>query len=535
MAKRGGGSGGGGGGSVLLVVFLVFFILLSIGLGVATYMGFSQDDDKAGQLVKEKEKEKELEKERDWYRFQALLYRADMGHTQNLDYERLANNRENFDKGILTGKEKPEVKAIVDTLDKKLEWDAAQKRPKLSYEKLVAEEKRLREAAEAASKGFQVAEAAAKEEVRKLNEQLETAITAHKKELDTFVQSANSDLAKEREKVNALTAQMDALGATFAVQAKAGDEDKTRIQKQMLDLTKANATLRNQLKLKDDAIALLRSELGRDVPAQVKMAWKIERIDQRGDNVSINLGSADKVQPQLTFRVHGVTTDGRPQPKDKALVEVVDVIGPHLSRAKVTYVTTPAEAPRHDPRHNPVLPGDVLINPSWDPNQKKHIALAGLVDLTGDGRDDTEQFMRALERQNVVVDAYLDLKKDFTIKGPGISVQTDYLIVGETPKLVLGAAAEKDIRELIDAGMEEMRKQARDNGVRVRNLRQYLEEIGYRIPGSASEQAPAIEFKGNPADLPKPVPKNPMQPQPPMGDKPPPGGDKPLPVPMIGG
>ena len=42
--------------------------------------------------------------------------------------------------------------------------------------------------------------------------------------------------------------------------------------------------------------------------------------------------------------------------------------------------------------------------------------LAGLFDLTGEGRDNIEEFMRTLRKEGTVIDAYLDLK-DLTVKG----------------------------------------------------------------------------------------------------------------------
>jgi hypothetical protein len=188
------------------------------------------------------------------------------------------------------------------------------------------------------------------------------------------------------------------------------------------------------------------------------------------------------------------------------------VLGDHLSQAKINYVTTPRERPRHDPRHDPVVEGDVLINPSWDPNRKKHIALAGIVDVTGDGRDDTEQVIRALERQNVAVDAYLDMRKDFTIKGPGITVNTDFLVIGDEPAEVLGAQGrDAEIKQKVAEGMKEMRKQAEANGVKVIGLRRYLDEIGYRIPGNPDEKKPVLEYRGD-GTLPPQVPKEPKDP-----------------------
>src|SRR5438105_4865579 len=102
MAKRSDGSSGNG-GSMVLIIFLVFFILLSIGLGVTTYLGFSAEDNKASQITEAKKNLALMEKDKDWYRFQADLYRAYMGHTQNLNFENLAVERGKFDAGTLTG------------------------------------------------------------------------------------------------------------------------------------------------------------------------------------------------------------------------------------------------------------------------------------------------------------------------------------------------------------------------------------------------------------------------------------------------
>jgi RNA polymerase sigma factor (sigma-70 family) len=87
--------------------------------------------------------------------------------------------------------------------------------------------------------------------------------------------------------------------------------------------------------------------------------WKVVRLDRAGKTSYINLGSDDRVTSGLTFRVHGVGRDGKPLPSAKGTVEVVKVLGRHLSQARVTSV---ADADR-----DPILPGDLLFNNSWRP------------------------------------------------------------------------------------------------------------------------------------------------------------------------
>jgi RNA polymerase sigma factor (sigma-70 family) len=83
---------------------------------------------------------------------------------------------------------------------------------------------------------------------------------------------------------------------------------------------------------------------------------RILRIDPRG-KVYINLGKENQVRPQLTFTVYGAGSyrDGR---HPKATLEVVAVLGPHLSRARVTWL--------RDPDRDPVIKGDELYSGAWD-------------------------------------------------------------------------------------------------------------------------------------------------------------------------
>jgi hypothetical protein len=519
MARRG---DSGGGSSIVLILFLVFFILLSIGLGVSTYLGFSQDDSKDKKIAELTKANKVASDDSDWYKGQALLYRVYMGQTQNLDTVAFGDLRGKLDRGQLTGKEKDEVKALVGLLDRKLGWDAQQMRPRQSYEDLLKAETDKREAAEKTARSFQDAEAKAKTAVKELQDQLTQANKSHDDEFKKFKDQANEELKKNSEEVKKLQEQLTSYSQTAGVDKKAQDDDKRRIEKLLKDKDTRISELKKELQSKEATIDQLRKETGAAIVSELRKDWKIVRIDSRGETAYINLGSADGVQPQLTFRIHGLGPDGLPLPKDKATAQVLKVIGEHLSQVKVMYDTSTLgkdgkqRAPRHDPRINPVLTGDVLFNPSWTPNQKKHIALAGVVDLTGGGRDDTEQFIRELERQNIVVDAYLDMRKDFTVKGPGITVQTDFLIVGDKPEAILNAeeGRKKEIAEKIDNAMKTMEKQAKDNGVRKMNLREYLNEIGYQIPGGLDRKRATIDYRGEGGSLPPPGPKNPAPPPP---------------------
>ena len=139
-----------------------------------------------------------------------------------------------------------------------------------------------------------------------------------------------------------------------------------------------------------------------------------------------------------------------------------------------------------------------LLNPAWDPNQKRHVAIAGIVDLSGDVRRDRpaeanraiEEFVRTLENQNMVVDAWLDVV-DNSIKGKGISRNTDYLVLGYLPETKAGAVREEDPntkqRDDVNKLATKMQDEATKLGVPIIRLRDFLAMTGFRPPRSREE------------------------------------------------
>jgi hypothetical protein len=202
--------------------------------------------------------------------------------------------------------------------------------------------------------------------------------------------------------------------------------------------------------------------------------WKIVALDRRGTMPYINLGSADHVTPQLTFSVHGVGPNGKPLPTVKGTIEVVKVLNDHLSQARVTSVS--------DPGRDPILKGDLLFNPSWHPTQKKHIALAGLIDLVGDGRDSLPEMLRGLRRFNIEVDTWMS-PKDASVQGKGITNQTDFLVVGSGSEGLTGARSrDPKFGPALDKAIKDLKEKAAANGVAIVSLKKYMELIGYRVP-----------------------------------------------------
>jgi hypothetical protein len=468
-----------------LVITLVFFILLTLGLGVATYYGFAEQESLTKTAKEAQAKEKVFQDERDHYRAQANLFRVMMGHPRQSDFDenQLAQGKEGIEKGTLgkSVKAQEDVKKLVADLEKKLGWDAAGKKSKTSYEELLAKANRDYEALHANNLAL-AKKAADAETKQKEAERLQAeAAKNFEKNLVDLGEKAKEAQKNDREEITKLRDELGKLAEAKEQVAKKAAED--------VDLEKKKAG-KKDLEIKQlKALVLARNEelaqykKPTDTQASMRTDWQIVRMDPRGTMPYINLGSADKVRPQLTFSIHGLAPDGRPNPASKGTLEVVNVLGDHLAQTRITSVK--------DPNRDPIVKGDMLFNPLWNPYLKKHVAIAGVVDLSGGSREPgagMEDFLRSLERQNVIVDAWMDPKDNFKIKGPGINVSTDYLILAENLE-ALGDGRERNVEmgRAIDKGVTDMKEQAAKNGVAVLGLRKYLEMIGYRLPPHLAE------------------------------------------------
>jgi hypothetical protein len=460
-----------------LIIALVCFVVLSLGLGVATYYGFAGQEELRKQAAEAK-KEKDVQLRRgDWEQFQALSLKAYLGHNLTKeDQEALAALGKSYDagKGNLGKDEKnyADGKSLLDRLSHDMGWDPKKQQPvDMFFQKkdsLESENGLLRSQLTKATEDFTKAR-------EKLDAELKST-QASKEEADKALANSKVELANtQKEKSVAF--------ATLQKTVEERDDEINDLKKEVNRLQDAQATQKKKTDKREKDL-ITQTEKLRDqlAPPSVeeynRPKASILRLDRTGNIVYIDIGSADNVKLPLTFSVMGVGPNGRANEVRKGAVEVMSVRGPHLSEARITDVT--------DPGRNPITEHDQLFNPSWSPNLRVHVALTGIIDLTGTGKDDTAEFVRGLERQGIVVDAYLDLK-DMTVKGNGITRQTDFLVLGEQPSF----EGTQVIREG-DPGLErkqwvlkkfaDMKGEAANEGVATVQLRRYLSMIGYRLP-----------------------------------------------------
>jgi hypothetical protein len=463
-----------------LIISLVCFAVLAIVLGVTTYLGYAGWGDADKQKADADKAKSTAEGERDKYKFQTALLRHYIGYPPEAnDPVQAMNSRFPHNAVSSDG----EIGKMVVALDESLGFDNNQNKPTRTFKDEVT---RLRTEVDNYRSKYEESD----RNLKKAQENYKTQIETKAAEVDEWrkkhdaAQAAN--LRERTENDNALDAKLKVFG---------GMNEQMNAQKQQLEASSENARkekskLTSQVTALTEANQKLKDKIAPPDPTRLSATkGHIVRLDARGDIAYIDIGSADNIRPgqPLTFSIFGAGRNGQADQTRKGSLEVVGAISEHMSEAKITEVV--------DPGRNPIINGDLLINPAWNPQGHEHVAIAGRIDLTGDGRDNLDEFMTNLRKQGMIIDAYLDMN-DLSVKGSGISVGTNYLILGSVPEFREGETNFR-LDEAVDAKnrgvskvdtitkVADMQKDANDKGVTVVPLQKFVAMIGYRVPKGA--------------------------------------------------
>jgi len=255
--------------------------------------------------------------------------------------------------------------------------------------------------------------------------------------------------------------------------------------------------------------------------------------------VYINIGEAEGVRLRTTFSVWGPDEIATPywqernkmveeqaeqlyeqtrkyitphkQSGPKAAIEVVEIIGPHLSKARII-----------DSRlDNPISPGDKIYSPIFMPGRKVRIALLGRFDLDGESGDDRDLFKAIIEAQGGIVEVITDDEGEIKVVDESdpdrgnkyITAHTDWLILGEIPKNVASPDEKESQYALkILESSNVLQSQAKRLGVKIIDQKQFLSFMGlgsqdytYELGGYAGGPYPGRRFE-NPAHTTQPQP-----------------------------
>jgi hypothetical protein len=311
------------------------------------------------------------------------------------------------------------------------------------------------EALWAAVTGAEAALKIAQAEVQSLKDRNEAREAAKDKQIAEHrqqLEKAHNDLAAEKAKYEEARIRLETQNNQYAQQIKqlTGDLDTLRTQYEQ-DMSKARQTdqLRKQeLKDRDRTIALLRGE----TPAAPDGV--IREVNHRARTVWINLGEADGLKRQVTFSVYGRDQNGVAKGKRKAAIEVTRVLEPHLAEANII----------EDDFTDPIVKGDQIYTPLWQPRRPERFALAGFLDIDGDNQSDREMVRELISINGGLIDAEVD---DAGKETGQMTLDTRYLVVGQENDL--------NIEKL-----GQMKARAEELGVEILSLPKFLDHVGWK-------------------------------------------------------
>lgn len=454
----------------ILTISLVLFVLLSLILAGVAYFGYAGQSDYEKEIKDLKAQIGVLRKDADEQTLVASISRSVMGFADKKDKDNIPG---------LKGKYKKTHDDEIAKHEKFVTWDATKNEPAgLSYAEQILEMKKKMGALE---KSKNEAENNGKRNRDDYEKEIAAARQAaadlDKKLKDT---SAKIDMAladKNKEYDDAIKKLMEALPNNEESLKKIVTLEAQR-DKALADLKKTVADMEIRIRKYEEKIPQV-DLLGFD---QAK--GKVITVDRGQTTVYINLGSADMVKPGLTFSVFG-EGEYKATAERKASLEIVNVTDKHMSMARVTEIKNAAR--------RPIVTGDQLYNPAWTPGLRDHVAIAGMIDLNSDGRDGTAEFVKALEKQGVIVDVWLDLK-ELQLKGAlrKIGPKTSYLIIGDQPELdkqLVGDQIDPRLQKKMDvrSAVNEIYEDAKAKGVNIVDARRYMALAGMKVPKPQTE------------------------------------------------
>ncbi len=297
-------------------------------------------------------------------------------------------------------------------------------------------------------------------DTKRIEEEKRAAVAA----LEAAVAKLQSDIEAERnsyaQEKQRLTEEQRRLSASLD-EAKRDNQRISRdfensrqdfqLQRSRLEETVAKTTDENR-KLKEKI-----NEYEREV---FELAdGKIVGVATNLGRVFLNIGSADSLRTNMTFSVYDRTATNFERDRPKATIEVVRITGPHQSEARVVH-----ENPR-----DPITVDDQVLNPVWEPNYRRPIALAGVFDLDFDGINDVDVLRARIEQNGGRVVAYHDDQGNIVGE---IDSKTRWLVRGDNPSV--GGSFDPRISKAIS----ELTKQANENFVEQIDTRQLLNWMG---------------------------------------------------------
>lgn len=269
-------------------------------------------------------------------------------------------------------------------------------------------------------------------------------------------QQASQDLASVRE---GLDKELQSLRKKFATFEEAAKREKAALTKESTSLAQQVSQLQTQLA----ALEKQNDRLGTQVNQFRTESFdrpdgRITFVNQALRTVYIDLGRADALRPQATFSVYDVDANNLARVEKKGSIEVTRILSDHLAEGRIL----------DDMTNDPIIAGDLIHSPIFENGVPVRYALAGILDVDGDGESDRQLLRNLIAVNGGVVDAEVDEQGERTGE---ISIETRYLVLGDE-------ITEQSSGSLRDA-MTKILEEAETAGVTTISLGRFLNQIGY--------------------------------------------------------
>jgi hypothetical protein len=453
-----------------LIITLVFVILALIGVSIYAYMLIGDKDRYEKVFADTVTKDAEAAKSRaDYHKYVALRMKQYLAPLTDREKSFLADNKKKFDDDspLALGKGDVDKQSYVEMFK---QYDPLPENPQLFRDKtdtsryLIPRDPKILNRDWGVEAPLKKVNSTFVSEVTALRDAVlkrDSSIATLTKERD----QAKTELATEKtkrddaEKAFAKILEVKSAAATGDVKAIADSVKPINdLNAKTLQDLNAALTAKQQAEAKYDAVradlAKLQADFDKAKPVSPKKPDEVEKyrdpqtyekpkgeitsIDRDGRVATVRLVSTRGLEVGQYLSVRGVNQQGKPLDDPRASLKVIRVIDGRFCEADIFY-----EKKKGQDRYNePVYKGDQVYSIGWDPFEKKHVALIGVMDAAGQAREpggfnatDAAQkmleFKRMLEQQGVVVDAYVDMAT-FELKGK-INVDTDFFVVGNIP------------------------------------------------------------------------------------------------------
>jgi len=212
----------------------------------------------------------------------------------------------------------------------------------------------------------------------------------------------------------------------------------------------------------------------------------IRYVYKNGTLATINLGSADKLIPGITFGVIDANDTRLQDAKVKATIQVTQIQGPYLATARVI---------RRPKIENPIISGDKIYSPFWAPGRVVRIALAGDIDIDGDGRPDNDALKGQIKAAGAEVAAEVSMTGAESGK---LDASIRFLVIGEDPEVSRSADANDESAVQALAAIGRLKAEAAALGLTVipaYKLLNYLRTINDTLTTPLGSASRADDFE----------------------------------------